>query len=228
MRELIAPAAAIALVIIAAVIAAKSGMIALSIKDLTAADIGKHLLMLAFIALVIERAVEVYVNNRFAGAELDDSRNARLATERITALQAALTAETARALPVGITTTQLTKATTARQNSIADWNSKITETLEQKAQFRAASAEKLDKIKTAKKRAAMTGATILGAAVSLSGVHTLAQLVDVFPASAPVFQKQFFMFSDTILTAFLLAGGADGIHQIVKKFTTISEDLKTS
>ena len=225
MRELIAPGVAIILVLISAMIAAQNGMVALSIKNLTATQIGTQLLMLSFIALVIERAVEVYVNNRFAGEQLDDSRQSRLAGAKVKTLQAALDAETARALPVGVSADQLAKATNAKQESIGKWNDEISETPEKKAQFQESAAVSLDKLKVAKRRAAMTAATFLAAIVALSGVHTLTQLVDAFPADAPVFQTKFFMFADTVLTAFLLAGGADGIHQIVKKFTAISDDI---
>ena len=57
---------------------------------------------LVFVALVIERAVEVFVNSEFAAKENEARRAQRVAKLKINKLNEALDKENARVIPVGM------------------------------------------------------------------------------------------------------------------------------
>ena len=61
-----------------AALAAVNGFIAIDLDKLSGGEVGTLFLTLIFTALVIERAVEVYINNRFTATELSLNKDIRL------------------------------------------------------------------------------------------------------------------------------------------------------
>ena len=108
-------------------------------------------------------------------------------------------------------------------------------------QIRAAKKDKIDadqvampqreELGTEKAAFAATTATVLGGLVALTGTTVLSEFVDISSISAAnkflgLFdQIQFFVAVDVLFTALILAGGSDGIHQIVKGFLSARDEM---
>ena len=82
----------------------------------------------------------------------------------------------------------------------------------------------LSKLRASKVRAASVLSVVAGALVSVSGVRVLGQFVpmengEVVGALAEsALQLDIFRTTDALLTALVLAGGADGIHKMLSRF----------
>jgi hypothetical protein len=86
----------LALVLILATVAATNGFVGLRLDQVSPAAVGKVLVTLVFVALVIERAVEVYVTNRFEPCKAELRRGITIAKKRLMRAEETLAAETAR------------------------------------------------------------------------------------------------------------------------------------
>jgi hypothetical protein len=82
----------------------------------------------------------------------------------------------------------------------------------------------LDEFKAQTQRYAFLASSVLSLCASLVGVRAIQALLATPSASVPVPSHGFMIF-DVVLTSLLLAGGSDGIHQVV---TTITSFLDTS
>jgi hypothetical protein len=71
---------------------------------------------------------------------------------------------------------------------------------------------------------AFFGSTVLGLLVALAGVRALALFVTPPGPGAP--ESWLFVLLDVVITGFLLAGGAEGLHKIVDTFTTWMDETK--
>lgn len=76
-------------------------------------------------------------------------------------------------------------------------------------------------------RLAFLIAFFLSLLVSMTGVRAIEMLVGpTVVASAPLAQQRLFVRVDIVVTALLLAGGAEGIHKVVNAFTTFMETTR--
>ncbi len=228
----IGPYIAIFLLAIVACYAAALGFGSMSFKDNLAERVVTHLLALTFFALLIERAVEVIVNNKFLKRELDiDASVVKLHREH-KMLQTALELELQQPVPVLTDQVAQTSAETAKNDIVKDLRARITRTKEAKIDADQLAMPQREELGAEKAAFAATTATVLGGLVALTGTTVLAEFVVVPPDSASqkflgLFdQLQFFVAVDIIFTALILAGGSDGIHQIVKQFLSTKDDYK--
>ena len=255
-------AIAIVLTIIVAGYAASQGFIEISLRGLESAEIGTVFLTLIFTALVIERAVEVYANNRYDPEEMEIQRAIREAQQTVTILKEALDAEIARGLPRGAEGEAATAAVADKQAAVTKLRDEVNDAREQ---LRSAKVDALDDqidLETRKAAAAGAVAIVLGVIAAAAGVRVLGQFLPLDDSSAitgPLaqncvtmasaidaatvpaqkealealckaveWQLTTFRFADVLLTALLLAGGADGIHQLVKDFLSKRNELRPS
>lgn len=255
-------AIAIVLTIAVAGYAASRGFIEISLRGLESAEIGTVFLTLIFTALVIERAVEVYVNNRYDPEEMEIQRAIREAQQKLTILKEALDAEIARGLPRGAEGEAATAAVKDKQEAVTQLRGEVGDAREE---LRSAKVDALDDqidLEARKSAAAGAVATILGVIAAAAGVRVLGQflplddsgaitgplaqtcatMISAIDAETVLAEKEamkvlckavdwqltIFRFADVLLTALLLAGGADGIHQLVKDFLSKRNELRPS
>jgi hypothetical protein len=211
------------LFIMVAGIAFFSKVVPIDFSKLTSGAVGTQLLTLIFIALVIERAVEVYINNFYMPLSLKASLGIRLEDRNIKSYQVAMTAETERMVPQFTDPDARAAAEDQKRKLIEEWGQKISDAQHRKADQEAFAIPKLEELRTRKSATAATAATAMGALVAIAGVHTLGVLGQL--NAVEPFQEHVFKLIDMSLTALLLAGGADGIHQILKKFLKASDDI---
>ncbi|MEM6624028.1 MAG: hypothetical protein AAF674_17535 [Pseudomonadota bacterium] len=199
----------------------------IDLEKLKAADLGELFLTLIFTALVIERAVEVLANNLYGTQELEQSRDLRLAQQELAVQDARLTAAIALEVSASGDAAARDAAVQAKNNAIAAAREKVRLANEAVTTARKGARDQLDKISIAKSYFAALAATILGAAAAIVGVRVLGQFLSdetVLVGS----QLHYFTLVDVVLTALLLAGGADGIHQLVKNFLGKRGELKAA
>jgi hypothetical protein len=86
---------------------------------------------------------------------------------------------------------------------------------------------RLDLYLTRTQRYAFLVAFIIALLISMMGVRAIEMLVsEGVVRGAPLAQQALFVRVDVVLTALLLAGGADGIHKVVLAFTSFMETTK--
>ena len=210
---------ALVIVLGVAIVGAAVGFVEVNLAELKVGEIGTLLATVVFAALVIERAVEVYINNAFNPRENYLRRGNTIAEQELAIAEEAVNQELARQSKPGA----------ARDSQVlADLRAAARAAREQ---LRSARLEALDDLTDHRaKKTAWAGAvsTILSLAVAAAGVRILGQFLPVDanglvtgPLTDDGAAAQFFAFraADIVLTTFVLAGGADGIHQIIKRFT---------
>lgn len=170
------------------------------------------------LALFIERCVEVLVNYLFGVTE------AKINSPVLVAL---LSAE----LKQKLIETSISSLDTPEQkvaylnelvkNELADVNQAVVEKYEK-------SREELQKLKVPKEAVAILIAVLIGLAVAASGFRILSMtLCAVQTGGNCTFTAQTLMFktTDLLVSSLLLAGGADGIHQIIRRIFGPSGEL---
>ncbi len=218
--------------IIAAAIAAAAYLdfSEISLTGLGAQDLATKFLSLAFMALVIERAVEIYIKNRFSDEEATLKQSARIAATSVRTYKDALQA-TAAAIVPAISTEETAAAVTAKYDHVAALQDKLETARTQLLQAKGEAEPALQELHARKKRAATIAALLLSLAVAIVGLRVLAQFIPagtlqtVEATVKGAYQAQAFHAIDIILTALLLSGGADGIHQLVKDFLKDRDEL---
>ncbi|WP_299499503.1 hypothetical protein [uncultured Roseobacter sp.] len=227
----IAPIIAVAIVALIAAYAASLGFGSLSFEDNLAERVASHLLALAFFALLIERAVEVIVNNKFMARELSENAAVVRLQRKCSILQSALDLEVQQPVPVMTDQNALTTANEAKNENIHSLRTQIREAKLAKIAADQNAMPDREKTSTEKAAFAATTATILGGLVALTGTTVLAEFVKVpQEASGAHFlgifnQLQCFVAVDILFTALILAGGSEGIHQIVKGFLSAKDEF---
>ncbi|MEM0987757.1 MAG: hypothetical protein AAGK00_02680 [Pseudomonadota bacterium] len=199
----------------------------IDLEKLKAADLGELFLTLIFTALVIERAVEVLANNLYGTQELQESHRLRLAEQELAVQDARLTTAIAMEVPASGDAAAREAAVQAKDDAIAAARDRVKAANEEVSKARGATRGQLDKISIAKSYFAALAATILGAAAAIVGVRVLGQFLSDDTALVGS-QLHYFTLVDVVLTALLLAGGADGIHQLVKNFLGKRGELKAA
>jgi hypothetical protein len=197
----------------AGVMAATLG--AVQLQDVTPDKVGTVLTSLMFVALLIERAVEVFVSPITA----DEKQN--LVSEQAQ-LRATVVDLKARLVPPPTTanpTPQLPDAVQAATIQTA------IDTLQLADKDLATRINVVDK-KTQK--IALSFSVPISFVVALGGVRSFAPFIGhttpaaSATASASATQLALFTAADVVLTAGLLAGGADGIHKILDRFIKLA------
>jgi hypothetical protein len=121
------------------------------------------------------------------------------------------------------------KSAEAKEKALADLRADVSTAREELVERKRVARPGMEDIVGRKAASAAAMATLLGAAVAAAGVRVLDPFMTPDGAgitgSAPGFQLDFLRFVDVVLTALLLAGGADGIHQILKDFLKKRNDL---
>lgn len=203
----------------------------ISLTGLKAQDLGTKFLSLAFMALVIERAVEIYIKNRFSEREAALKQSTKIAATSVRLYTDALAATAAAIVPVISGEAESTAAVSAKYGHVNALQKKLEGARDALLEAKSNAEPMLQALQAKKKRAATIAALILSLAVAVVGLRVLAQFVPADTlgnVAQGSFQPQAFRAIDIFLTALLLSGGADGIHQLVKGFLTDRDTLLTA
>lgn len=215
-----------AVLLVIAFFTAQAGFIRVDLGAVTMNELGAEFLSLIFVALVVERAVEVFVNSEFDGRENSSRRPVRLARLAVQNAQVSLDAEVGRALPER---QDPDAAQTDREEKAARVRTAETRLRDLENQLRLEEERLkpvLDALGEEKKRFATRLALGLGLAASVVGIRVLSQFVPTdevtgltdIPSGVPLAQITAFRIFDIIVTGLLLAGGAQGIHNLLGDF----------
>ena len=178
------------------------------------------LLAIGLVAVIIERAVEVYVSKRYDPEKARLRRPLSRAEVKIVKTEQALAEERQRRL------VSSRSFTTEEQEHLQKL---IREAEQARAEYDTADEQTwlpLYKLRASKIRTASFLSLAFGALASLCGVRVLGQFLPTengnisgtLAETSQAFQLGAFRVTDVILTALLLAGGADGIHKIISSF----------
>jgi hypothetical protein len=177
---------------------------AVDLQNVTAAHVGEVFLTLVFVALLIERSTEVYVSTSLEPEKQDHLEPVRAQAARVRVARGALEAERKGAAPAAaVLSQQETALAGALQNLEA---------------AKADATPGLVKIRNKISRRAGIVAATLGVLVALAGIRALHPFLPDAGVPGKDVQKGLFEAVDVLITAALLAGGADGLHQIVERF----------
>ena len=191
-------------------------------------NIAALLLALALVAIVIERAVEVYVARRYDAEKIRLSRPLVRAQANVAKAEKLLSEERERR--------------EGSSNQVEREDDEHMRKLLEAAENAYKKVEEIDeqtwlplsKFRARKLRAANMLALCFGAFVSFAGVRVLGQflpmdvngqLTGFMATSAAAVQLGTFRVVDTVLTALILAGGADGIHKIISSFKSFRSNV---
>ena len=209
--------------LILAVVATYLGFREVRLTATTIDQIGTLLLTLAFVAVVIERAVEVYVSKRYDPEKLRVTRPVARAEAKLAKAEKLLAEERERRhgstrVPTDAEEAEFQHLVEAVRN--ADHQCDAAED---------AAWQRLSQLKGSKLRAASYLSLLLGALASVSGIRVLGQFLPVdaqgnlsssLVLSTQALQLGAFRVTDTVLSALLLAGGAAGFHRILSSIKT--------
>ena len=203
-----------AALLVSAAVVGFVGFREIQFHDVTIAQVGALVAALAVVAIVIERAVDVYVAKRYDPEKATVQRPLERARAKLQKADQHLSNERERRQT-------LSREPTQREN---DDLRQLTEAADRaREEFDAADERTwhpLSKVRTQKLRAAALLSLLFGALAAVSGVRILGQflpenawiLSDGTPQS---YQLIIFRIVDTSLTALLLAGGADAFHKLL-------------
>ena len=214
-----------AALVVLAVLATGLGFKELQFDSTSFAQIGALLLTLALVAVVIERAVEVYVAKRYDPEKAIARRPLKRAEVRLAKAEQALAVERER------------RQGSSRPSTEDDegYMKELLDTAQEAQNALDAADEQtwqpLSKVRARKIKAASLLALVFGALASFSGVRVLGQFVPmengniVGTLSESVWQLHAFRVTDMLLTALVLAGGADGIHKMISSFKSFRSSI---
>ncbi len=212
---------AVAVVIVAFVIGGDAQYDTLNFLPTTFDAVVDVLTPIFLVALLVERALEVFVGTgrKIGRADMDSAlqkatdKIAQL-KERLDVLQAQLDAPGAKNLtPVEIAAIHARRENVAKIFPVAQRNE------------RNAKAD-VEKYRSETGRITFFAGAFIGLIIGLAGIRVVAPLVDFELAQWTAFQLFLFHSLDVILTAGLLAGGASGIHQIVATFGDFTDKTR--
>lgn len=208
-----------------AIIATALGFKELQFDSTSFAQIGTLLLTLALVAVVIERAVEVYVAKRYDPEKQRIRRPLTRAEAKLAKAEEALTEERERRHGSS-------RAVTADDE---EYMQELLKNVDDAREAVDGADEQtwlqLSKVRAGKIRAASFLSLTFGALASFSGVRVLGQFVqmeggDLAGALAEsALQLHAFRVTDAVLTALVLAGGADGIHKMISSFKSFRSSV---
>ena len=122
----------------------------------------------------------------------------------------------------------------ADPQALIDLQTSVAESRDKLREVRIAALPKMTDLRNAKSLRASIIAILFSLAAAIVGVRILGQFLpmDSGAVTGPLAdaKSQLFAFRavDIVLTTFVLAGGADGIHQIINRFTKPDESAQAS
>ena len=177
-------------------------------NNIDATQVPKVLLGLTFVALLIERATEVYVNMEEQPGQVDPAiSNLMLAEAELVRTQNAVTQAQANPAIAG--------------GAMPNLNADLEAAYANHQTTLATAAPVKEKEGNARRRRTTILGMVLGVLAAMVGARALGPFVDVNQLAKGVVwggQSAWFASVDVLITGGLLAGGADGIHQIVNRF----------
>ena len=211
--------------LVLAILATVFGFTEVKFASTSFEQIGTLLLTVALVAVVIERAVEVYVSKRYDPEKIRVRRPLARAEATLAKMERALAEERERRQG----------SSRAPSPDDEDFLSKLVEDV-RIAHLAVDEADErtwlpLSKVRTAKVRAASFLSLGFGALVAVAGIRVLGQFLPmengriVGALAAAGLQLDVFRVADTVLTALVLAGGADGIHKMISSFKTFRSSV---
>lgn len=212
-----------ALLTLAIIVATLLGFREVQLSVTSLEEVGALILTLGFVALVIERAVEVYVSRQYGPQKIRRRRPLTRAEARLEKAERLLDEERERRHMMSRNPSQEEDAHMKELVKNAENAHKEFENAEEKTWL------PLSELRTRKLRAASILSLALGVLAALSGIRVLGQflpiqdgkLVGVLAHADQGFQLSMFRVTDALLTALLLAGGADGIHKMFASFKSL-------
>ncbi len=206
-------------VFVVAVWAAFQDFVEVSLDQTKIENIGILFVTLILVAAVIERAVEVYINNRYEPKEQENAKQANRLAQKLTLYESALEVENSRIIAPGADDS-INAAHDAEVTKLRKTIDTIRTDLLAARDIAFENGMPITAMKTAEAAAA---ATLLGLIAASAGIRVLGQFLPTDANGAITgalaetdMQLQWFRIADVMLTALLLAGGADGIHNLVK------------
>ena len=208
---------------ILAVLATSLGFREVRFIATTIDQIGALVLTLALVAVVIERAVEVFVSKSYDPEKLRVTRPVARAEAKLAKAEKLLAEERERRHGSTRVPTDAEEAEFQQLIQVAQHAQQQCDAAEDGAW------QPLSRLKASKLRAASYLSLLLGALASFSGVRVLGQFLPVdaqgnlsgsLALSTQVLQLGAFRLTDSVLSALLLAGGAAGIHRMVSSIKT--------
>jgi hypothetical protein len=220
---------------ILAISASMAGFSGLEFKDDLPQRVASHLLALTFFALLIERSVEVIANNRFIDREMRASAKVIQLQRKCAVLNKALDVELDQPIAALTDPDALENANQTKIATIERLRELIRQAKDEKIDADQEAVPERASIAAEKARFAAMTATILGGLIAVTGTTILSEFV-ILPDPLVTEklwgladQAQMFTGVDILITAVILAGGSDGIHQVIKKFLDNPRgDLHTS
>ena len=211
--------------ILLSIAAAALGFKELQFESTSLAQIGTLVATLALVAIVIERAVEVYVAKRYDSEKVRVRRPLTRAEIKLTKVEQVLSEERERRHGSSRPATQEDEQYMQELVQNVHKAHEALDTADDQTWL------PLSKIRTSKIRAASILSLMFGALASLSGVRVLGQfapmengqLVGALAESA--LQLGAFRVTDALLTALVLAGGASGIHKMMSSFNSFRSSV---
>lgn len=191
-------------------------------------NIGALLLTLAIVAVVIERAVEVYVARRYDAEKIRLGRPLVRAQANLAKAEKLLSEERERREGSS------NQAERERDEHMLKLLDAVENAQKKVEEIDEQTWLPLSKFRTRKLFAANMLALFFGALASFAGVRVLGQflpvgadgqLIGFMATSAAAPQLDIFRVVDTVLTALVLAGGADGIHKMISSFKSFRSSV---
>lgn len=216
-----------AAVVAGAVAAAYFEFVAVSLTGLTAPDFVELFATVFFAALVIERATEVFVKAAYGEKEREVTRPVRLAQMSLTRATEAMAAERELSVVVPGDADATRAMVAARQERVAILQREADAARAVVDMAVADNKAKIDEMKVATNRFGRSVALALSLAAAVAVVRVFGQFLDGDATMAP-YQTYAFRFTDVVLTTLVLAGGADGVHQLMADFLKRKNGLGNS
>ena len=213
------------LLLVLAIVATALGFKELQFGSMSFAQIGTLLLTLALVAIVIERAVEVYVAKRYDPEKQRVRRPLMRAEAKLAKAEQALTEERERRHGSS------RAATAEDEQYMQELVTNVQDAYEAVDGADEQTWLELSKVRAGKVQAASFLSVVFGALASFSGVRVLGQFVPmkngqlVGALAESALQLDAFRVTDALLTALVLAGGADGVHKMISSFKSFRSSV---
>ena len=206
----------VAIIVALAVIfwAGRMDFAAINFRDVPLRRLGELLASFVFLALLIERAVELILNWRFGAAEIEILTPLKQLAVRREAQMQLLSRDM-----------ELLINPNDRMSLVDDGMTDASQALLSQA---AGTRERLDELTLHKREWAFWCAMLLAMALAFSGFQMLHGAFDYQVGLSELLpiQIQLFSFIDILLTAVVLAAGAEGIHRVISRLLEFQKESK--
>lgn len=173
------------------------------------------------VALLVERGLEVFVSTGRKLGRSDHEGKQQEATTQITQIKERIRIDEGQLnAPGAANFTQQDRQMVLDRLAAANAELKTAEDA-----LRAVVVE-MDQYRAETARVTFVVGAFIGLIIGLAGVRVIAPLVDFKLADWGTFQRFVFHSLDVVLTAGLLAGGANGVHQIIGVFADFTDSTR--